>query len=244
MKRSRVEESRYVSIWARLVTKLIFVMIRLSELALDLLGERRKKSPIEEEDSDVETDPEDAEWESVPNRGRNKVFTLWTTPAEEGSPSIRTMHSPSQVQQTPVTTSEEMHSISYRPSPGSPTTPSILQEPTPTPKTRPIPKNKNRKEPSKEIEEKAGKPGLIDPENCQHTQTTKRGTNAFVLVEKCLQCNKTLKSERKSDAPDTHIKTEVKKEIQSMGETDEEKSEEFKEFLEYQKWKSQKDRQK
>ena len=61
MKRSRVEESRYVSIWARLVTKLLFAMIRLSELALDLLGERRKKSPIEEEDSDVETDPEDAE---------------------------------------------------------------------------------------------------------------------------------------------------------------------------------------
>lgn len=123
-------------------------------------------------------------------------------------------------------------------------TPTILQEPVPTPKTRPISKNKNRKETSKEIEEKGEKLGLIDPENCKHTKTTKRGTNGFVLVEKCLMCHKMLKSARKPDAPDTTTKMEIKKEIQSAGETEEEKSEEFKEFLEYQKWKNQKDQRK
>lgn len=65
MKRSRVKESRYVSIWARLVTKLLFVMIQLSELALDLLGERRKSGTLEEEAYEVETDPEDAGWETI-----------------------------------------------------------------------------------------------------------------------------------------------------------------------------------
>ena len=61
--------------------------------------------------------------------------------------------------------------------------------------------------------------------------------------DKCLR----LGGEVPAMQQDIEIRTEVgctRHAHQDMGETDEEKSEEFKEFLEYQKWKSQKDRQK
>lgn len=241
MKRSRVEESRYVSIWARLVTKLLFVMIRLSELALNLLGERRHSGTLEEEEYEVETDPEEGKWESVQPHGRNKAYTLWPTTSEKSSPSIETITPLTRVAQTPRSTSEEKYSLSYHPSPASPQTPTELREPRPTPKMRPIQTNKNRKSQDKHVEVEEDK---ISQEACKHTRTSKKGTNAFALIEKCLQCGKTLKSERKPEAPEITLKKDIKTEIDSPTESTEEKSQEFQEFLEYQKWKSQKGAQK
>ena len=107
----------------------------------------------------------------------------------------------------------------------------------PLPKAFPqdIKKKTNKKEPE-ELEE-------IDMEKCKHTRTSKRGTNAFVTVEKCLQCGKTLKSERKSESEITSIKKEIESPSMDPGEDQQKDQTEFAEFLEYQKWKKEKEKQ-
>ena len=79
-----------------------------------------------------------------------------------------------------------------------------------------------------------------DPETCEHLKTTKRGTNAFVNVEKCLKCGKILKSERKTDQAEIKIKIEQEdqeeKPMMDKDQTD------FADFLEYQKWKAERNK--
>ena len=47
MKRSRIEENKYDSVWARLVARMLFVILRLTELAPSLMmGERIYMGPF------------------------------------------------------------------------------------------------------------------------------------------------------------------------------------------------------
>ena len=80
-------------------------------------------------------------------------------------------------------------------------------------------------------------------EECKRKRTTRKGTNAFVEIERRLTCGKTLKSERK----DNMEKEKVKKEPISVEKTDsevEEEKQDYQEFMEFQKWKASKDKPK
>ena len=135
----------------------------------------------------------------------------------------------------PPTASEEKSPGSYRPSTRSPNTPTELVEKPPEPKAFPKENSKKGKnlKGAEIIDEE-------DPETCEHHKTTKRGTNAFVNVEKCLKCGKILKSERKADLTEIKIKIEPgDQEEKPMMDKD---KADFAEFLEYQKWKAERNR--
>lgn len=238
MKRSRIEENKYDSIWARLVARMLFVILRLTELALSLMGERIYMGTMDDTDVEV-TDMEDQGWEQIKPHGWNKAFSLWPRALRPGrSRTISEANrSISPVSQTPPTASEEKSPSSYRATSVTPSTPPELMTKAPLPKAFPqeIQKKTNKKEPE-ELEE-------IDMEKCKHTRTSKRGTNAFVTVEKCLQCGKTLKSERKSESEITSIKKEIESPSMEPGEDQQKDQTEFAEFLEYQKWKKEKEKQ-
>ena len=237
MKRSRIEENRYDHVWARLVAKILYVVMRLTELAVSLMGQRIYVGTMDEETETEVNDMED--WEQIRPHGRNK-FNIW--PTETSSTRTRrsvensvASDSVTPVSQTPPTASEEKSPGSYRPSTRSPNTPTELVEKPPEPKAFPkenSKKGKNLK--GNEIVDEE------DPETCEHHKTTKRGTNAFVNVEKCLKCGKILKSERKADLTEIKIKIEPgDQEEKPMMDKD---KADFAEFLEYQKWKAERNR--
>ena len=139
------------------------------------------------------------------------------------------------------TASEEKSPMNYHPSPTSPGTPSALLEayltPKPFPQTRQATR-KNKNNMTHILEEEQ------DTEQCNHAKTTRRETNAFISVEKCLKCGRRFRPEKKKKyAPETKVKLKASS-IEEKPDIEQEKEKEkYMEFLEYQKWKGDKDKQ-
>ena len=225
--RSRIEENQYTNVWIRLVMKLLFVTIRLTELSIRLVMGEKQMTDVEQEE----------EWEAV-NSEPGSPFNMWPNPGAQRSP-----HSILSDTSTTRTQTTEHPSPSYALSSGS-ETPYATAKAFPQIKSKEAVDMEQLKLKSKEAVDLEQL--KIDferrKEQCAHKRTTRKGTNAFIEIERCLTCGKTLKSERKNTDAE-----KIKKEPASMEKTDseiEEEKKEYQEFMEFQKWKESKDKQK
>lgn len=152
---------------------------------------------------ETEGESEESGWETVEPTRSNKIFSLWPKGRAKTTSMTRVTRSSTPVEQTPPPSPEEKSPTSYNPSTTyrpSPATSSPTNAPPayPMPKKFPQAKSGNKKGPTKDIETVDLQ---VNPETCERKKTTKRGANTFVSVERCLRRGKTLKSERKEDAP-------------------------------------------
>ena len=229
MKRSRIEESQYMNVWVRMVMKLLFVMIRLTELSIRLvMGEKQM--------TDVEPDED---WEAVETEPAFAVQSVAQSGSAEES-TVDPVRDPVNSDPDHQQAVSELHSFigirdAVPEAEGLPTgqvqgSGRLGNTYTSSPRRRSTWNN------SKSTSRKGERSAIT-------RETTRKGTNAFVEIERCLTCGKTLKSERKDNMEKEKVKKEPPSNEKADSEIEEEKQD-YQEFMEFQKWKASKDKSK
>ena len=111
MKRCRIEENRYDNVWARLVARLLFVLIRITELAISLMGQRIYMGTMEETDVEGTDMEETVGTSSTPRTEQGLQPVAKDDLQEQPGDSGITLHHPGESNSTVCLRREEPHQL-------------------------------------------------------------------------------------------------------------------------------------